>query len=116
MSGSVVGGPPKLLWKIAMVDTQGNPAEVHLAPARVEPAPVTVPNCMLVPNEWVNEAVRHMLAMENVIRRVASGMPLEFHYPAPTPPPIPLAVVQRSQAQGRAFLRRKRTRSPPQKK
>ncbi|KAI8524686.1 hypothetical protein RHMOL_Rhmol13G0167500 [Rhododendron molle] len=48
-----------------------------------------------VPNEWVNEAIHHMLAMENVIRRAASGMPLELHYPAPNPPPAQRAVTQR---------------------
>jgi hypothetical protein len=38
----VRGGPPDLTWKIAVVDAQGNPGEVHLAPARTEPALVTV--------------------------------------------------------------------------
>ncbi|KAI8530359.1 hypothetical protein RHMOL_Rhmol11G0051700 [Rhododendron molle] len=82
LNGPVRGGPPELLWRIAMVDNQGNLAEVHLAPARVEPTPVTIS----VPIEWGNEAVRRMLAMEKVIRRAASGIPLELHYPAPTPP------------------------------
>ncbi|XP_058193894.1 uncharacterized protein LOC131310732 [Rhododendron vialii] len=63
-SGPVRGGPLELRWQIAVVDSQGNLAELHLIPARVEPAPVTVP----VSNEWVNEAVRRMLALENVIR------------------------------------------------
>ncbi|KAI8529983.1 hypothetical protein RHMOL_Rhmol11G0018400 [Rhododendron molle] len=26
-----------------------------------------------VPNEWVNEAIRRMLALENVVRRATSG-------------------------------------------
>ncbi|KAI8542628.1 hypothetical protein RHMOL_Rhmol08G0152300 [Rhododendron molle] len=69
-----------------------------------------------VPNEWVNEAIRLMLAMENVIRRAASGMPLELHYPAPTPPPAQRAAAQRPKAQGQAASRSKRTRPPPQKK
>ncbi|XP_058201345.1 uncharacterized protein LOC131316089 [Rhododendron vialii] len=63
-SGLVRGGPSELTWQIAVVDSQGNPAELHLVPAKVEPTPITVP----VPNEWVNEAVRRMLALENVIR------------------------------------------------
>ncbi|XP_058216804.1 uncharacterized protein LOC131327676 [Rhododendron vialii] len=86
-SGLVRGGPPELTWQIAVVDFQGNPAELHLVPARVEPAPVTVP----VPNEWVNEAVRRMLALENVKRRAASGLPLDLRYPPP--------AAQRSQAE-----------------
>ncbi|XP_058198397.1 uncharacterized protein LOC131313921 [Rhododendron vialii] len=98
------GGPPELTWHIAVVDSQGNPAELHLAPARVEPAPVTMP----VPNEWVNEAVRRMLALENVIRRAASGLPLDLRYPP--------SAAQRSQTQGRAAPRRKSAREPPQKK
>ncbi|KAI8529895.1 hypothetical protein RHMOL_Rhmol11G0010300 [Rhododendron molle] len=68
----------------------------------------------VVPSEWVNEVVYRMQAMENVIRRAVSGMPLELHYPTPTPPPVQRAAVQRSQAQGRTASR-KRTRSPPQK-
>ncbi|KAI8522295.1 hypothetical protein RHMOL_RhmolUnG0004900 [Rhododendron molle] len=68
------------------------------------------------PNEWVNEAVRRMLAIENVIRRATSGMPLELHYPAPTPPPAQRAAAQRREAQGRAASRSKRTWSPLQKK
>lgn len=43
VSRLVVGGPPELTWKIRVVDSQGNPAEVQLVPARVEPTPVTVP-------------------------------------------------------------------------
>ncbi|XP_058214321.1 uncharacterized protein LOC131325865 [Rhododendron vialii] len=78
-SGPVRGGPPELTWQIAVVGSQGNPAELHLAPARVEPAPVTVS----VPNEWVNEAVRRMLALENMIRRAASDLPLDLRYPPP---------------------------------
>ncbi|KAI8549191.1 hypothetical protein RHMOL_Rhmol06G0007200 [Rhododendron molle] len=46
-----------------------------------------LPDFSEVPNEWVNEAVRRMLVMDNVIRRATSGMPLELHYPAPTPTP-----------------------------
>ncbi|XP_058216522.1 uncharacterized protein LOC131327401 [Rhododendron vialii] len=83
LSGPVRGGPPELLWKIAVVDSQGNPAELHLAPARVEPTPITVP----VPTEWANEAVRRMLALENIVRRTASGLPLDLCYLTPTPPP-----------------------------
>ncbi|KAI8572595.1 hypothetical protein RHMOL_Rhmol01G0211800 [Rhododendron molle] len=58
------GGPPELSWKIPVMHAQGNPAEIHLVPARVEPPSVSV----LVPNEWVNEAIRRMLALENVVR------------------------------------------------
>lgn len=43
LSGPVRGGPPELSWKIPVVDTQGNPAEIHLVPARAEPPSVTVP-------------------------------------------------------------------------
>ncbi|KAI8559726.1 hypothetical protein RHMOL_Rhmol04G0196500 [Rhododendron molle] len=50
-----------------------------------------------VPNEWVNEAVRHMLAMENVIRRAASGIPIELRYPALPPPRAQRAAAQRPQ-------------------
>ncbi|KAI8524807.1 hypothetical protein RHMOL_Rhmol13G0178500 [Rhododendron molle] len=82
LSGPMRGGSPEMSWKIPVVDTQGNPTEIHLVPARAEPPSVTVS----VPNEWVNEAVRRMLAMENVIRRAASGMPLELCYPTPSPP------------------------------
>ncbi|KAI8555277.1 hypothetical protein RHMOL_Rhmol05G0162500 [Rhododendron molle] len=66
--------------------------------------------------EWVNEAVRCVLAMENVIRTAASGMPLELHYPAPTPPPAQPPVVPRAQAQGRAALKKKSARDLPHKK
>ncbi|KAI8542865.1 hypothetical protein RHMOL_Rhmol08G0173200 [Rhododendron molle] len=93
LSGPVRGEPPEMSWKISVVDTQGNPAEIHLVPARAEPESVTVS----VPNECVNEAVRRMLAMENVIRRAASGMPLELHYLAPTPPLAQRAAAQRPQ-------------------
>ncbi|KAI8535408.1 hypothetical protein RHMOL_Rhmol10G0171700 [Rhododendron molle] len=93
LSGLMKGGPPEMPWKILVVDIQGNPAKIHLVLARSEPASVTIP----VPNEWVNEAIRRMLAMENVIRRAASGMPLELHYPAPTPPPAQRVAAQRPQ-------------------
>ncbi|KAI8529956.1 hypothetical protein RHMOL_Rhmol11G0016300 [Rhododendron molle] len=91
-------------WKIPVVDTQGNPVEIHLVPARVKPPSVTVPlnNIELplhVPNEWVNEAIRRMVAMENVIRRAASGMPLELLHPAPSPPRAQRAATQRPQEQ-----------------
>lgn len=99
-------------WKLAVVDAQGDPAEIHLAPARVEPAPVTVP----VPVEWVNKVVRRMLAMEKVIRRAVSGLPLDLHYPAPTPLPVQPLVEPRSQAQSRAAPRKKSAWAPPQKK
>ncbi|KAI8568933.1 hypothetical protein RHMOL_Rhmol02G0239400 [Rhododendron molle] len=89
----MVGGPPEMSWKIPVVDRQGNPAEIHLVPARVEPPSVTVS----VPNEWVNEAIRCMLAMENVIKRAASGLPLELRYPAPSPPRAQNAAAQRPQ-------------------
>ncbi|KAI8550536.1 hypothetical protein RHMOL_Rhmol06G0114800 [Rhododendron molle] len=112
LSGPVVGGPPEMSWKIPVVDTQGNPAEIHVVPTRVEPSSVAIP----VPNEWVNEAIRRMLAMENVIMRAASGPPLELRYPAPSPPRVQRAAAQRPQAQGQAVSRSKRTRSPPQKK
>ncbi|KAI8559363.1 hypothetical protein RHMOL_Rhmol04G0167400 [Rhododendron molle] len=39
-----------------------------------------------VPNEWVNEGIRRMLALENVVRRAASSLPLELRYQAPSPP------------------------------
>ncbi|KAI8563759.1 hypothetical protein RHMOL_Rhmol03G0134000 [Rhododendron molle] len=68
-SRPVVGGPPELLWKVDVVDSQGNPAEVQLVPARIEPAAVTVQ----VPAEWVNEAVRRMLALENVAQGRAAS-------------------------------------------
>ncbi|KAI8568337.1 hypothetical protein RHMOL_Rhmol02G0190300 [Rhododendron molle] len=97
---------------IANTWSEGNPAEVHLVPARVEPPSVIVS----VPNEWVNEAIRHMLAMENVIRRAASGLPLELRYLAPSPPRAQRAAAKRPQAQGQAASRSKRTWSPPQKK
>ncbi|KAI8524694.1 hypothetical protein RHMOL_Rhmol13G0168300 [Rhododendron molle] len=67
-----------------------------------------------VPNEWVNEAIHRMLALENVVRRAVSGLPLELRYPAPSPPRVQRAATQRPQ--GRAVSRSKRTRSPPQKK
>ncbi|KAI8547556.1 hypothetical protein RHMOL_Rhmol07G0205400 [Rhododendron molle] len=41
-SRPVVGGPPELLWKVDVVDHQGNTAEVELVPALREPAAVTV--------------------------------------------------------------------------
>ncbi|KAI8555090.1 hypothetical protein RHMOL_Rhmol05G0147300 [Rhododendron molle] len=66
--------------------------------------------------EWVNEAIRRMLALENVVRRAASGLPLKLRYPAPSPPRAQRAAAKRPQAQGRATSRSKRTRSPPQKK
>ncbi|KAI8572910.1 hypothetical protein RHMOL_Rhmol01G0237700 [Rhododendron molle] len=105
-SRPVVGGPPKLLWKVDVVDHQGNPTEVELVPARIEPAAVTVPV------EWVNEAIRRMLALENVVRRAAQGMPLQLRYPAPAAQPAQAAASRRTQAQGRAASR-KRARSPP---
>ena len=42
LSRPVRGGPPEMTWKVAVIDAQGNPGEIHLAPARMEPAPVTV--------------------------------------------------------------------------
>lgn len=42
LGGPVAGGSPELSWKLAVVDAQDDPAEIHLAHARVEPAPVTV--------------------------------------------------------------------------
>ncbi|KAI8536034.1 hypothetical protein RHMOL_Rhmol10G0224100 [Rhododendron molle] len=108
----VRGGPPEMSWTIPVTDAQGNLAEIHLVPARVEPPPVTVP----APAEWVNEAVRRMLALENLVRRVAGGFQLELRYPAPTAPQAQRAAGTKPQAQGRATSRSKRTRSPPQKK
>ncbi|KAI8560438.1 hypothetical protein RHMOL_Rhmol04G0255200 [Rhododendron molle] len=108
----VRGGPPEMSWIVPIVDAQGNPAEIHLAPARVEPPPVTVP----VPNEWVNETIRRMLAFENLVRRGAGGFPLELRYPVPSPPRAQRAAAKKTQAQGQATSRSKRTRSPPQKK
>ncbi|XP_058219180.1 uncharacterized protein LOC131329816 [Rhododendron vialii] len=82
LSGPVRGGPPELLWKIA------------------------------VPTESANEVVRRMLALENAVRRAASGLPLDLRYPAPTPS----SAAQRSQAQRQAAPRMKSARDPPQKK
>ncbi|KAI8568369.1 hypothetical protein RHMOL_Rhmol02G0193100 [Rhododendron molle] len=68
-SRPVVGGPPELVWKVDVVDHQGNTAEVELVPALREPAAVTVQ----VPAEWVNEAVRRMLALENLAQGRAAS-------------------------------------------
>ncbi|KAI8535445.1 hypothetical protein RHMOL_Rhmol10G0174800 [Rhododendron molle] len=87
-------------WTVSVVDAQGNPAEIHLAPAKVEPPPVIVP----VPNEWVNEAIRRMLALENVVRRAASGFPLELRYPAPSPPRGQRAAAKKPQVYNNTFL------------
>ncbi|KAI8560122.1 hypothetical protein RHMOL_Rhmol04G0231400 [Rhododendron molle] len=38
----VRGGPPEMSWTTPVVDAQGNPTEIHLVPARVEPPLVTV--------------------------------------------------------------------------
>ncbi|KAI8559954.1 hypothetical protein RHMOL_Rhmol04G0216800 [Rhododendron molle] len=65
----VRGGPPEMSWIVPVVDAQGNPAAIHLVPARVEPPPVIVP----VPNEWVNEAIRRMLALENMAQGRATS-------------------------------------------
>ncbi|KAI8536173.1 hypothetical protein RHMOL_Rhmol10G0235600 [Rhododendron molle] len=108
----VRGGPPEMSWIVPVTDAQGNLAEIHLVPARVEPSPVTVP----APAEWVNEAVRRMLALENLVRRAAGGFQLELRYPAPTAPQAERAAAKKPQVQGRATTRSKRTRSPPQKK
>ncbi|KAI8573239.1 hypothetical protein RHMOL_Rhmol01G0263100 [Rhododendron molle] len=108
----VRGGPPEMSWTIPVTDAQGNLAEIHLVPARVEPPPVTVP----APAEWVNEAVRRMLALANLVRRAAGGFQLELRYPAPTARQAQRAAGKKPQAQGRATSRSKRTRSPPQKK
>ncbi|KAI8568398.1 hypothetical protein RHMOL_Rhmol02G0195900 [Rhododendron molle] len=101
----VRGGPPEMSWIVPVVDAQGNPAEIHLAPARVEPPPVTVP----VPNEWVTEAIRRMLALENLVRRATGGFPLELRYPVLSPPRAQRAVAKKTQAQGQATSRSKRT-------
>ncbi|KAI8524803.1 hypothetical protein RHMOL_Rhmol13G0178100 [Rhododendron molle] len=108
----VRGGPPAMSWTVPVVDAQGNQAEIHLAPARVEPPPVTVP----VPTEWVNEAIRRMLALENLVRRAAGGFPLDLRYPAPSPPQAQRATAKKSQTQGRATFRSKSARLSPQKK
>ncbi|KAI8547544.1 hypothetical protein RHMOL_Rhmol07G0204400 [Rhododendron molle] len=79
---------------IPVTDAQGNLAEIHLVPARVEPPPVTVP----APAEWVNEAVRRMLALENLVRRAAGGFQLELRYPAPTAPQAQRAAGKKPQA------------------
>ncbi|KAI8551458.1 hypothetical protein RHMOL_Rhmol06G0187500 [Rhododendron molle] len=97
----VVGRPPELLWKVDVVDHQGNPAEVELVPARTELTAVTVQ----VPVEWVNEAVRRMLALENVVRRAAYGFPLELRYPAPTAQPAQAAAPRSTQAAARTEVR-----------
>ncbi|KAI8568262.1 hypothetical protein RHMOL_Rhmol02G0184300 [Rhododendron molle] len=108
----VRGGPPEMSWVVPVTDAQGNLAEIHLVPARVEPPPVTVP----APAEWVNEAVRRMLALENLVRRAVGGFQLELRYPVPTAPQAQRAAAKKLQAQGQATTRSKRTRSPPQKK
>ncbi|KAI8534659.1 hypothetical protein RHMOL_Rhmol10G0107200 [Rhododendron molle] len=41
-SRPVVGGPPELVWKVDVVDHQGNTAELELVPALREPTAVTV--------------------------------------------------------------------------
>ncbi|KAI8535752.1 hypothetical protein RHMOL_Rhmol10G0198200 [Rhododendron molle] len=107
----VRGGPPEMSWVVPVTDAQGNLAEIHLVPARVDPPPVTVP----APAEWVNEAVRRMLALENLVRRVAGGFQLELRYPAPTAPQAQRAAGKKPQGQGHATSRSKRTRTPPQK-
>ncbi|KAI8571324.1 hypothetical protein RHMOL_Rhmol01G0110900 [Rhododendron molle] len=104
----VRGGPPEMSWIVPVADAQGNPAEIHLVPARVEPPPV--------PTEWVNEAIRRMLALENLVRRAAGGFQLELRYLAPHPPQAQRAAAKKPQVQGRATTKSKRTRSPPQKK
>ncbi|KAI8559159.1 hypothetical protein RHMOL_Rhmol04G0151800 [Rhododendron molle] len=71
-----------------------------------------VVNHLQVPVEWVNEVVRRMLALENVVRRAASGMTLELRYPAPAAQPAHAAGSRRAQVQGRAASK-KRARSPP---
>ncbi|KAI8571326.1 hypothetical protein RHMOL_Rhmol01G0111100 [Rhododendron molle] len=96
----VVGRPPELSWKVPLVDTQGNPTEIHLVPTRAEPPSVTV----LVPNDGVNEAIRRMLALENVVRRAASGLPLELRYPALSPPRAQRAAAKRPQVYNDTFL------------
>ncbi|KAI8562215.1 hypothetical protein RHMOL_Rhmol03G0017400 [Rhododendron molle] len=108
-SRPVIGRPPELLWKVDVVDSQGNTTEVELVPALREPAAVTVQ----VPIEWVNEALRRMLALENLVRRAAQGMPLTLRYPAPAAQSAQAATPRRTQAQGRAASK-KRARSPPQ--
>ena len=45
----------------------------------------------------MNEAVRRMLALENLVRRAASGMPLEIDYLAPVQTPVQPAATQSSQ-------------------
>ncbi|KAI8547539.1 hypothetical protein RHMOL_Rhmol07G0204000 [Rhododendron molle] len=54
--------------------------------------------------------------MENVIRRAASGMPLELRYLVPPPPQAQRASAQKPQAHEQAVSRSKRTRPHPQKK
>ncbi|KAI8542994.1 hypothetical protein RHMOL_Rhmol08G0184100 [Rhododendron molle] len=75
--------------RVDVVDHQGNTAEVELVPALREPAAVTVQ----VPAEWVNEALRRMLALENLVRRAAQGMPLQLRYPAPAAQPAQAAAA-----------------------
>ncbi|KAI8571955.1 hypothetical protein RHMOL_Rhmol01G0161200 [Rhododendron molle] len=50
-----------------------------------------------VPAEWVNEALRRMLALENLVRRAAQGMPLQLRYPAPAAQPAQAAASRRTQ-------------------
>ncbi|KAI8572233.1 hypothetical protein RHMOL_Rhmol01G0181900 [Rhododendron molle] len=50
-----------------------------------------------VPVEWVNESVRRMLALENVVRRAAYSFPLELCYPAPIAQPAQAAASRRTQ-------------------
>ncbi|KAI8542863.1 hypothetical protein RHMOL_Rhmol08G0173000 [Rhododendron molle] len=87
----VRGGPLEMSWTVPVMDAQGNPAEIHLVPARVEPPPVTV----LASSKW---------------------LPLELRYLAPSPPRGQRAAVKKPQARGRATSRSKRAQSPPQKK
>ncbi|KAI8546934.1 hypothetical protein RHMOL_Rhmol07G0158200 [Rhododendron molle] len=57
-----------------------------------------------VPNEWVNKAIRRMLALENLVRRAAGGFPLELRYPAPSPPQGQRAVAKKPQVYNDTFL------------
>ncbi|KAI8568376.1 hypothetical protein RHMOL_Rhmol02G0193800 [Rhododendron molle] len=89
---------------IANTWAEGNPAAIHLVLARVEPPPVTV----LVPTEWVNEAIRRMLALEKLVRRAAGGFPLELRYPESSPLRAQRAATMKTQKKLAA-----RTTAPP---
>ncbi|XP_058225789.1 uncharacterized protein LOC131334672 isoform X2 [Rhododendron vialii] len=110
-SYAAVGGLPRLSWTLAVRDAQGEAATIQFEAARTEPAQITGP----VPVEWVEEAVRLMLAMEKEFHKIAGGTPLQLHYP-PAVTPAPTPASSRPHTQGRAAPRRKTVWGPPSKK